>query len=579
MYLFLVHISISRQLFKRSLAVVLLLFSASFWGNAQSTTYATAASTLKKGQQLFESNCSTCHNFLQKGIGPSLERVTTDLPVDWLKKVIHNAPELLASGDVRIAKLFEEYKQVMPAFTSLKTDEVEAILAFINKNQKTLPKDQQIAGAILDPIPQKIQPQGGRLQLKYHSTAPATGPKAPLARITKMQVLKGTTERLFVVDLQGILYEIVGNEWKTAFDIRQERPHFIPSPGLATGFGSFAFHPAFYKNGLLYTSHTEKAKTAPADFQYADSIKVTLQWVLTEWKVSDPNTVPFAAKGRELFRINMVSPIHGMQEITFNPLAKSGDSDYGLLYIGIGDGGASENGYPQLCSSKSGAWGTVLRIDPSGKNSKNGQYGIPTTNPFAKDENPSTIKEIFCRGFRNPNRISWSPDGKMLITDIGHANIEELNVGKMGADYGWPYREGTFEIRPKGRMDKVFPIPSDEPAGKYTYPVIQYDHDEGKAISGGFVYQGNLNPALRGTYVFGDINNGRIFSADSRAFVLGKRALVKEVDLLIDNQIHTFQKLLFPAKPDPHVGVGPNGELFIFTKADGKLYQVVGFNQ
>ena len=35
-----------------------------------------------------------------------------------------------------------------------------------------------------------------------------------------------------------------------------------------------------------------------------------------------------------------------MQEIAFNPLAKSGDDDYGLLYIGVGDGGSAENGYP-----------------------------------------------------------------------------------------------------------------------------------------------------------------------------------------------------------------------------------------
>ena len=63
--------------------------------------------------------------------------------------------------------------------------------------------------------------------------------------------------------------------------------------GLATGFGSFAFHPDFAKNGLLYTTHTEAPGSAPADFVYADSIKVTLQWVLTEWKVNDPNAAVF----------------------------------------------------------------------------------------------------------------------------------------------------------------------------------------------------------------------------------------------------------------------------------------------
>jgi hypothetical protein len=136
-------------------------------------------------------------------------------------------------------------------------------------------------------------------------------------------------------------------------DMAKERPNFIHTPGLATGFGSYAFHPDFYRNGLLYTTHTEKAKTAPADFAYADSIKVTLQWVLTEWKVGDPAGAAFLVLGRELLRVNVVSPIHGVQEITFNPLARSGSPDYGMLYIGIGDGGASENGFYFLCNDKS----------------------------------------------------------------------------------------------------------------------------------------------------------------------------------------------------------------------------------
>ena len=40
-----------------------------------------------------------------------------------------------------------------------------------------------------------------------------------------------------------------------------------------------------------------------------------------------------------------------------------------------------------------------------------------------------------------------------------------------------------------------------------------YDHDEGHAITGGFAYHGRI-AALRGKFVFGDINNGRVFAAD-----------------------------------------------------------------
>ncbi|MFN4147243.1 MAG: PQQ-dependent sugar dehydrogenase [Runella sp.] len=564
------------MLFIKKLWRVLWLISP-ILGFAQKTTFPTDPKVVAKGQMIFENYCTACHNFSQKGIGPSLERATTELPVEYLKKMIRNAPEVIASGDARAAMLFDEYKQMMPPFTSLKPTEIEAILAFIHQNQKASPKDEYDAHALKNPIPAPITSLGGQLRLAYHSTAPATGTKAPLARINKMQTLKGQKERMFVVDLQGILYEIIDKEWRVAFDIRKHRPHFISMPGMGTGFGSFAFHPDFYENGLLYTTHAEKVRTAPADFGYADSIRVTLQWVLTEWKIENPKATVFEGTGRELWRINMVSGIHGVQEITFNPLAQKGSDDYGLLYIGVGDGGASEHGFPRLCSSSRYVWGSVLRIDPQGRNSRNGRYGIPTSNPFFNDSNPETVKEIYCRGFRNPNRITWTPDGKMLIDDIGHANIEELNIGIAGADYGWPYREGTFVINPEGKMSHVYALPADEPAHRYTYPVIQYDHDEGKAISGGFVYDGAAIAALKGKYLFGDINNGRIFLAKNTDLKIGHQAPTEELEIWVDGQLTTFQKLNGINKPDPRLGVGPQGEIYIFTKADGKMYRVVNY--
>ncbi len=63
----------------------------------------------------------------------------------------------------------------------------------------------------------------------------------------------------------------------------------------------------------------------------------------------------------ELIRVNVVSNIHGMQEITFNPYSKPGSEDYGLLYIGLGDGGSVENGYAFLAHSPEKIWGTILR--------------------------------------------------------------------------------------------------------------------------------------------------------------------------------------------------------------------------
>jgi glucose/arabinose dehydrogenase len=225
------------------------------------------------------------------------------------------------------------------------------------------------------------------------------------------------TGKLFVVDLRGKLYRLENGKPEVYMDIAKLRPKFINQPGLATGFGSFAFHPEFAKNGLLYTTHTEAPNSGKADFSFADSIKVTVQWVLTEWKVNDPSAATFSGTGRELLRINFVTGIHGVQEITFNPLSKPGAADYGLLYIGVGDGGAVENGYAFLAHSPEKVWGTVLRINPKGNNSANGHYGIPANNPFVK--NKKALGEIYAYGFRNPHRITWTHSGRNACEQCG----------------------------------------------------------------------------------------------------------------------------------------------------------------
>lgn len=74
-----------------------------------------------------------------------------------------------------------------------------------------------------------------------------------------------------------------------------------------------------------------------------------MQWVLTEWKTENPGAATFSGTSREMFRLNMVTGMHGVQEITFNPLSnKTGDEDYGMLYVGVGDVDCVQNGYAFL---------------------------------------------------------------------------------------------------------------------------------------------------------------------------------------------------------------------------------------
>src|SRR5690606_18403702 len=260
---------------------------------------------------------------------------------------------------------------------------------------------------------------------------------------------------------------------------------------------------------------------------------------------------------------------------TFNPLARPGDADYGLLYLGTGDGGAGFSQYSFLCHDKSRIWGTVIRIDPTGNNSKNGKYGIPADNPFVDD--PDALGEIWAYGFRNPHRISWDLTGseKMFISNIGQHGIETVNLGKAGADYGWPIREGTFVIDGEIQEQVVFPIPPDDPY-KYTYPVAQYDHDEGNAISGGFVYAGTEVPSLRGKYIFGDIVQGRVFDVEVSEMQQGKQAPIYELNVAVQGEKADLRTLTGNNRVDLRFGLDGKGELYIFTKADGALWKVTG---
>ena len=110
----------------------------------------------------------------------------------------------------------------------------------------------------------------------------------------------------------------------------------------------------------------------------------------------------------------------------------------------------------------------------------------------------------------------------MFGSDIGMSNIEEINILHEGANYGWMAREGTFENGRwrGGDLDQVFALPEDVRNGKnkdaYTYPVAMFDHGDGVAVSAGFAYHGKIEQ-LQGKFVFGDIQNGRVFVSDLAA--------------------------------------------------------------
>lgn len=554
----------------------LATFNACNSSNDNSKIAAADSASIANGEKAFTENCSSCHNFVQDGIGPQLAGLTERVPVQWVAGFITNPKQRIDEGDERAKMLFDKYHTVMPSFASLGEEKLNDIVAYINSVKELQGRPDYDTTFIKDPIPEKIAMSNFVVSLEEVVQMPFTSDKQPRTRLAKMDIRPGA-DSLFVLDLRGKLYILNNNKPEVYLDLTKQEKNFIDQPGLATGFGSFAFHPDFQKNGLLYTSHTEPKGTAVADFRYHDSIPVELQWVVTEWKTDHPEAVPFSGQGRELFRINMVTGIHGMQELTFNPNAKPGSRDYGKLYIGIGDGGSVENYFPAVAHDPAKPWGSVFRIDPAGKNSANGKYGVPADNPFVKDS--GKLKEIYAYGFRNPHRISWTSDGKMLVTNIGQANIESVNLIQPGHDYGWPIREGNFLIYPDGNINKPHPLPEDDAKFKVTYPVAEYDHDEGKAISGGYEYRGSLAKDLKGKYVFGDINNGRLFYIELKDVKAGKETKINEMRVSLNGNITTMKSLCGTDRVDLRLGRDGKGEMYVFTKPDGKIYKINGITK
>ena len=239
-----------------------------------------------------------------------------------------------------------------------------------------------------------------------------------------------------------------------------------------------------------------------------------------------------------------ISTFHPYGDLQFNPLAKPGDPDYGLMYVSGGDWGyingagapqgSGTEGQPGQLQRLDTLAGTVLRIDPRSPTQTGGQagigdYTIPADNPFV-DGNPNTFDEIYAFGFRNGHRMTWDMnDGSLYVTNVGHANLEEIERVVPGGNYGWALREGTFvngndlAHGGNGDADDVFVhnVPNaldvDFRGQPFLYPVVQYDHGEGASIAGGFVYSGQNVPQLHGKFIFGDIVRGRIFVADMAA--------------------------------------------------------------
>ena len=449
------------------------------------------------------------------------------------------------------------------------------------------PSSTSPAPPLADPIPEKVAKSDIAAaalpfaQLPSSIDWPRTDEAA--AGVQSMQPIPDGSGRLAVADQRGILYvtNATGEPLRTYLDLRRQNVDFRHL-SFERGFMGFAFHPQFGKLGApgygkLYTTFDVTADSGEAHYLDKEGPH-GVEVVIREWRSADPPADVFHGTSREVLRVGQRGEMHGFGDVAFNPTANENSADYGLLYVGVGDGADT------LVGQNLGVpLAAILRIDPLGGRNEGRSYGIPTDNPFV--DTPGAAAEIWAYGLRHPQRFSWDSDGRLFIADIGDRQIEEVNLGVAGGNYGWRLREGTFATKWGShgtKSSRVYERPPTD--GKaFVYPVAQYDRDEGFAIAGGFVYRGKGIPELRGKYVFTDIVRGRVFLFDAENLQQGRLVEIEELRLMFDGEERDVADVAGfvatrhyrPLRVDLRLGIDGDGELYLLTKGDGRIRKLV----
>ena len=435
-----------------------------------------------------------------------------------------------------------------------------------------------------DPIPGGIR--NGDIQLVLQTVAEGKGLTAP----NWGTFAPGQPDTLYVTDQDGPLWAVDLRTGAKALCMNT-RDLLVPLfPGDERGLLGVAFHPNFQANGLVYTYTSENCAGCDP-FGQPNHRSVIREWRfdavptnLVKGRVSeDPATAACQPqKLREVYTFIQPQFNHNGGAIFFGTRTTGPDADRNLLYITSGDGGCADDQNGQLglqgegpCIGHDGngngqnpntPLGKILRIDPS-----------RIAPAFATGD-------VYALGFRNPFRASsdrtdLGGNGSIWTGDVGQNHVEEIDGPVVkGGNYGWRVKEGRYLFNPAGFelfgfASDGFPFalsPGNPP--NLIDPVAEYDHDEGVAVVGGFVYRGDLNPKLKGKYVFGDYShrpnsgNGRVMYLDPNFNPDPKDATPRVVNL-VNGKINVFVH---------GFGEDAAGELYVLASKTGVPFEETG---
>jgi hypothetical protein len=442
-------------------------------------------------------------------------------------------------------------------------------------------------GQSADPFPAPIAATDGVIRVNVREFASVPDVDGVAARMMNLVDEPGT-RRLFVNDMRGPLY-IVGYDGRAVslyVDINAAAWGVgVQSMGRERGFQSFTFHPQFGQPGTpgfgkFYTYTDTANMVPPADFTSSNP-QSTHDTVLLEWTAKTPTAATYdGGAPRELIRLRQPFQNHNAGHIAFNTLAGPGSPDFGLLYVGVADGGSG--GDPmRLAQNMGSAFGKILRINPLGTNSGNTRYGIPAGNPFVGAT--GALPEIYAYGVRNPQRFAWDArNGTLFLADIGQNIVEEISVVTAGANLGWNDWEGSYRFI--SRQAVSLDAPRSDP--RVTYPIAEWGQidplmQSNSAASGLVVYRGNQIPQLANLVLFTDMPSGEIFYVSADTLPSGGQDVIRRMLLDSNGVARTMLEVIqakniaqgkTPAsRSDLRLSFGPDNQVFLLNKGDGTI--------
>jgi len=363
----------------------------------------------------------------------------------------------------------------------------------------------------LDGDTDKLNPIDGTLaykpevafpKLKWSGWEPVNeaGKAIPLRPIVLTHAGDGS-DRVFVATQRGVIHVFANDqdaaESKVFLDLSKKVKY--SDRQNEEGFLGLAFHPNYEKTGQLFVYYTPTNRA---------NVSVIERYQVSADNADQAN--PISAE--EIMTIEQPYWNHNGGSIAFGP--------DGMLYIGLGDGGAGNDPHGNGQNSAT-LLGSILRIDIDHK-SDGKNYAIPKDNPLV--ENTSAKGEIWATGVRNVWRLGFDrKTGDLWVADVGQDTWEEINIVTRGGNYGWNRREAfaTFGSHGSG------------PSSDLIDPIWAYDHEVGKSITGGYVYRGKRLPELEGAYLYADYITGRLWAL---RYDRDKKAVVSNHALQSDDQ-------------------------------------------